>query len=158
MSDLGLFQGISPIAFESVSNVTATPSVEIGARRVFNGEEYVYFCNAMASAATQGIAMTISGLSGYSLTRSSLAGADIAVCFVKHADVPAASYAWGLTRGLVQAHFSSTMTTGVLVSIGLDGIVQTYTTATSFDPGILGKVISAATANGQGLCFVRCFG
>ena len=158
MSDLGTFQSVSPISFESVSSVTATPSVALGTRKIHNGEEYVYVCNAMASAATAGIGLTISGLSGYSLTRSSLAGADIFMCFVKHTDIPAAGYGWGLVRGLVSAHFASTMTTGVLVAVGLDGIVQTYTTATSFDPGILGKVISAATANGQGMTYVKCFG
>lgn len=158
MSDLGNFQGLSPVAFEPVSTVTATPSVDLGTRRIVNGEEYVYFYNAMASTATQGIGLTVSGLSGYSLTRSTTASADLVVCFVKHADVPSGSYAWGLVRGVQQAWFSSTMATGVLIGVGGDGVVNTFL-AGSFPTGVcVGKVLSSATANGQGLCYVRCFG
>jgi hypothetical protein len=131
---------------------------ELGARVIYKGEEYVYVHNAMASAATAGIALVLSSLSGYSLTRSSTAASDLPMCFVKHADIPAGGYGWAMTRGLVQAWFSSTMVTGVLVVIGADGVVQTATTGTSFDPGILGKTLSSATANGQGLIYARCYG
>lgn len=160
MADLGSFKSLAPVAFESVSAVTATPSVSLGTRRIVAGEEYVYICNGMVSAATAGIGMTVSLSSSYTLTRSSLAGADFFVCFVKHTDIPAAGYGWGLTRGLVQAHFISTMTTGVLLQPGLDGNVLTgcVTNTLSFPGPIIGKVVSAATANGQGLCWVKCNG
>lgn len=159
MANLGTFSSVDNIQMEGVSNVTATNSVELGSRKIVNGEEYVYFYNATGSAVTQGAAMTISGLSGYSLTRSTTAGSDIVVCFVKHAAVPAGSYAWGLVRGLVAPTNVSAICAGVLISVGLDGVVQTYCTATSFDPGILGKMVgSSVSSTGGGVAYVKCFG
>jgi hypothetical protein len=158
MSDLGTYQGLSPIAFESISNVTATPSVSLGTRRIVNGEEYVYFYNNTGSAVTAGMAMTVSALSGYSLTRSTTADTDLIVCFNKHAAVPAASYAWGLTRGVVQAEFNSTMATGVPITVGTDGQVKTFSTSTGSYAVYYGKVLSSATATSFGLCYVKCFG
>ncbi len=159
MSNLGNFADITPISFESVSNVTATPSVALGTRRTELGEDYVYFYNNTGSNVTAGMAMTLSGLSGYSLTRSTTAEIDLPVCFVKHAAVPAANYAWGLTRGVVQAQFTSTMVTGIMITIGTDGAVATYCTAAqSFAPVFVGKVLSSATATSFGLCYVKCWG
>jgi hypothetical protein len=158
MSDLGTFKGLEPIAFESISNVTATPSVELGTRRIVNGEEYVYFYNNTGSAVTAGMGMTVSGLSGYSLTRSTTADTDLLVCFVKHAAVPAANYAWGLTRGLVQAEFNSTMATGIPITVGADGQVKTFCTSTGSYAVHYGKVLSSATATSFGLCYVKCYG
>ena len=159
MAHLGSYQGLDPVSFESVSQVTATPSIDLGTRRIVNGEEYVYFYNNTGSQVTAGMALTVSGLSGYSLTRSTTAEVDMVVCFVKHAAVPAANYAWGLVRGLVQAEFLSTMATGTLIQVGVAGQVMTYTTAAQSFPGaILGKVLSSATATSFGLCYVRCFG
>jgi hypothetical protein len=156
---LGNYYGVDPISMESVSAVTATNSVDLGTRRIHGGEEYVYFYNNTGSSVTAGMAMTVSGLSGYSLTRSTTAESDVAICFVKHAAVPAANYAWGLVRGIVQAQFTSTMATGVPIQIGTDGAVMTYTTAAASFPGaILGKVLSSATATSFGMCYVKCFG
>ena len=160
MSDLGTFKTLAPISFESVSNVTATPSVALGTRRILNGEEYVYFCNGMVSAATAGIAMVVSLSSSYTLTRSSVSEADFVVCFVKHADVAAGSYAWGLVRGICQIWTGSTMSTGVMATIGLNGVVATgcVTTTLSFVGPTIAKMVSASTANNQGLAWVKCFG
>ncbi len=166
-ADMGSFVGASPLlpvlpgGGSAVSFVTVDSAAQpftLGQRLVYGGEEYVWIHNAMSSAATAGIGMVLSALSGYSLTRSSTAASDIPMCFVKHVDIPAAGYGWGLVRGIVQAHFSSTMVTGIPVVIGADGVVQTATTNTSFDCGLLGKTLSSATANGQGLCYVKCFG
>src|SRR5688500_4369336 len=152
MSNMGSFVGVSPLlpvlaGASAVSFVTADSAAApfaLGQRAHYLGEEYVWVHNAMSSAATQGIGLVISNLSGYSLTRSSTAASDVPMCFVKHADIPEEGYGWGLVRGVVQAHFSSTMVTGVVIVIGADGVVQTATTGTSFDPGILGKTLSSA--------------
>lgn len=159
MSDLGSFQGADPVNFEPVSNVTATPSVQLGTRRIVNGEEYVYFYNATGSSATQGMAMTSSGLSGYSLTRSTTAEIDAVICFVKHADVPAASYAWGLVRGLVSAQLASAISNGLPIQVGTSGFVATYATAAqSFPAVILGKTLASGVSSTSVLCYVKCFG
>lgn len=145
---------------EGVSSVTATNSVEIGARKTVAGEDYVYCYNNTGSSVTQGAAMTISGaVSGYSLTRSTVSGADVVICFVKHATVPAANYFWGLTRGLVNPTNVSAICAGVLIGVGDDGVVKTYATSTSFDMGVLGKmIVSSVSSTGGGVAYVKCFG
>jgi hypothetical protein len=159
MSDLGSFQGVDPVSFEGVSSVTATPSVALGTRRMVNGEEYVYFYSTVASSVTQGMAMTTSGLSGYSLTRSTTAEIDAVMCFVKHADVPANNYAWGLVRGLVSAQLVSAISAGLPIQVGADGVVSTYCTAAkSFPAYILGKSVASGVSSTSILCYVKCFG
>ncbi len=153
--NLGSFKSVGPVTFESVSNVTATPSTELGARRIHNGEEYVYFRNDTGSAATQGMAMVISGNSGYSLTRSSTTGDDFVVCFVKHADVADDSYAWGLVRGITQVHVASTLATGQLFQVGADGVVATYVATATGE--CIGKMILTGT-DSTGNAWVDCHG
>lgn len=165
---LGSHDGISPVVFpaagvSAVSFVTTDSAAlghrKLGDRLVVDGEEYVFVHNAMSSAATQGVALTISAVSGYSLTRSTLAGADIVIGFNKHQEIPAGGYAWAMTRGLVAPNNVSAICAGVLIAVGLNGVVQTYATATSFDPGILGKmVVSSVSSTGGGLAYVKCMG
>jgi hypothetical protein len=151
------FYGVSPVAFESVSNVTATNSVELGTRRIEANEEYVYCLNGMASSATQGVLMIQSATSGYTMSRSSLAAADLPMVAVKHAAVPSGSYFWGLTRGSLLA-CSLAVTAGDMLTIGLNGALQTYAVG-SFPTGpLIGKVQLTGTAATTVACFVSLYG
>lgn len=159
--------GISPVQFpvagaSTVSFVTidsgAIGAFKLGQRLVTGGEEYVFIHNAMVSAATAGIGMTTSGISGYSLTRSSTAAADVPVCFVKHNDIPAGGYGWGLVRGNVSVHVASAVSAGKTITLDGDGVVGTHLKG-SFPTGLcIGKMIDSAAASSQGLAIVRCFG
>lgn len=159
MSNMGVFSSVGPIQMESVSNVTATNSVQLGTRITYQGEDYVYCYNAGNSSAPAGFGMIISGLSGNSVTVSSTAETDIPHCFVKHATAATATYFWGLVRGVVQAQVNSTMATGVPIILGTNGQVQSYATGTqSFPAVIIGRTLSSATATSFALCYVKCFG
>ena len=151
------FQGADPIAFESVSAVTQTASVKLGARRIVDGEEYVYAYNDTGSAATQGALMIASGCSGYSLTRSSTASADFPVCAVKHADLAAGDYFWGITRGKCSM-MSLAMTKGLLVGVGADGALKTFLTATFATGACIGKALDTSTASSRPECLIKLFG
>ncbi len=99
MGDLKFYGNI---AFdETPSAVTATPSVELGSRRVWKGEEYVYCYNAGGSTLSQKLgAVLITGASGYSVAATSIADTiNPCVGVVKHADIAAASYGWVLVKG-----------------------------------------------------------
>ena len=149
--------GADPIAFESVSAVTATPSVDLGTRRVYNGEEYVYCYNATGSQATAGALMIASGGSGYSLTRSSTARADFPVCAVKHAAVDDGSYFWGLVRGVVDV-MSATNAKGEVLTVGADGAVGTYLVGSFPTCVIIGKAMEAGSGSTAFAVQVRLFG
>lgn len=139
---------------ESVSQVTATNSVDLGTRRVDNGNEYVYCYNDMVSAATLGVFMIASGGSGYSLVRSSAAALDMPVCVVKNVAVPAANYFWGLVKG--QALLSSlAFAVGDMITVGAQGLPLTLSVG-SFPTGTAyAKCLVVATASTQAYCQVK---
>jgi len=151
------YYGAAPILFESVSQVTLTPSVDLGTRRHEAGKEYLYCYNNTGSAVTQGALMVASALSGYSLTRSSTAAADLPLVGVENTSLAAAEYFWGLVRGPMSV-MSVAMTAGALITIGADGVVQTALVG-SFPTGpVIGKALTTSTANAQPSCLLRLFG
>ena len=151
------FYGVAPIAFESVSAVTATNSVDLGTRRSENGDEYVYCYNNTGSSATQGAIMVSSGLSGFSFTRSSTAALDLPMVAVKNATVTAGYYFWGLTKGSVNV-LSATINKGGIIQVGADGVVISAVVG-SFSTGpVIGKMLEAGSGSTASLAYVRLFG
>lgn len=151
------FYGASPIGFESVSAVTSTPSVDLGSRRVVAGDEYVYCYNITGSSVTQGALMVASGGSGFSLTRSSTDSLDAPSVIVANAAVGAGQYFWGMARGRAYA-MSGAFSAGDPITVGTDGAIATFITATLPTGSIIGKVLVASTANAQPYCLLRLYG
>lgn len=151
---------LQPAFSEPVSNVTLTPSVQLGATRVENGEEYIYVYNDGGASAAVGFAVVPqSGSSGYSVTVTSVTGADVAMGFVKHNTFVTASYCWVLTKGyttISNGMASTALASGAMLALAANGQVQEHT-GTLTAP-ILGKVIVSTASAGSGRAFVRCFG
>ena len=99
---------------ESVSAVTATPSVELGSRRVWKGEEYVYCYNAGGAAISTSLALgvvIVTAATGYSVAATSLADVhNPCVGVVKHTAIPAASYGWVMVKGFANVSLVSNVT------------------------------------------------
>jgi len=99
---------------ESVSAVTATPSVELGSRRVWKGEEYVYCYNAGGAAISTSLALgvvIVTAATGYSVAATSLANVhNPCVGVVKHAAIAAGSYGWVMTKGFATWSLVSNVT------------------------------------------------
>lgn len=152
------FYQASPISFESVSNVTATNSVELGTRRIEAGEEYVYCYNAGNSVAQKGNLMIQSGgVSANSLTISSTDALDIPMVGVKHATAATGTYFWGLVRGQMRVT-SLAVTAGDLLTTGADGVCATFITATLPTGVCIGRAIDTCTASTQPLAHLRLWG
>lgn len=120
------FNSVGPILEEGVSAVTATPSVEVGVRRTYLGEEYVYCFNAGTGTLSQKmVAKLITGASGYSVAAT--AATDVfspAVGVVKHADIAASSYGWVMTKGFATVSPISALTADyVILACGASGSV-----------------------------------
>lgn len=168
------FHSVGPIEFESVSNVTATNSVDLGTVKTQGGEEYVYIYNGGSVTAPVGQAMVLSHNSGYTLTVSSTTQYDIAFGVVKHTGIGNAQYGWLMTRGfttVTNGMASTALAVGDPIYLGAAGkaiaVAQTYTTALSqltLVQGIqaYGVIVSACASGGTGssqaLAYVRCFG
>lgn len=77
---------------------------------------------------------------------------------VKHADVAAGYYFWGLVRGAYNAISSATLPKGTIVTVGTDGALATHV-AGSFGTGVvIGKMLENASGGTASAAFVRLFG
>ena len=152
------FYGASPVSVESVSAVTATPSVQLGTKRTENGEDYIYLYNNGNTQITVGAGVIISALSGYSVTVSSLTNLGAFVAVNKHATVASAYYFWGMTRGFasVLGTASTALAAGDPIGPGLNGTWSQQTGALTM--AIQGTVLVATGSGGVGMAYVRCFG
>lgn len=158
------FYGLAPINFESVSAVTATPSVETGTRRVHDGNEYVYVYNTGAAAIGQGKigflpAATFS--SQYSVTVSNAAsqsGHGKVVGVAHNASIGASEYGWLVTKGLTYIALDASevsMNSGDLLATGIDGgfVVAAATLSTGAHLGI--AINSIVTTVGTGKAWFK---
>jgi len=155
---------------ESVSAVTATPSVDLGTIRFNGGIQYQYMYNA-GGAGNQGCPVLVTGATDYNFVTTyaqidtlTAAGADgFAFAGVLHnATCAASSYAWVAQRGMIQCRpESSAIEVGdaVLIKdggnaiIARSGVTDTATAAElcSFivNP-VVGQAMEAATAAATG--------
>lgn len=149
------FNSADPINLESVSAVTATNSVDVGTRRVWNGEEYVYYYNAGNSQISVGFGATVSAVSGYSVTVSSTSGQH-AVGFCKHATLTTATYGWllkvGFLDGLTNGMASTALTAGDSLQLAADGKVCKGETGP-----FVAQAMKATASAGSMSAFIKCW-
>lgn len=154
------FQGLAPVLFESVSNVTATNSVELGTRAVVDGRSYCYVYNGGNSEIGVGRGVIATGTSGYTVTVSSVTGVDAFVGVCYHATIATGYYGWVVSRGhtKIKMHANSVCTAGDLLSAGADGAFAAAALAgTSIvAPYVCGKAAIATASAGVGEAFVNC--
>ncbi len=158
MADLGYYVG--PALDESVSQVTATPSVGLGTRVTYKGEEYVYCYNAgSGTAAVRLGARFVTAASGYSVSAGSSAGVfNPLVGVVKHTAIPAASYGWLMTRGFATVEVVSASTADYkMIALGVNGqFIEASGTTTMGTATVVGHLLSHNTAaSGQAYAFIK---
>lgn len=151
MSGFDIYQRVRE---ESISNVTATNSVELGARASdSNGYEYVYCYNAGGEQISPGFGAIVStGTSGYSVTITSVkASAQDFVGVVKHATMTTATYGWVMTKGYSQAEApaNSTLTGAKFLVLAADGTFNAQSATTGVHERVIGMSDDGAdTASG----------
>lgn len=137
------------IVEEGVSQVTATNSVELGAEVLVGTDAYVYVYNAGNSQISKGKGVTVSAVSGYSVSVSSVSG-DLLIGVCKHSTIATGYYGWVVKRGFVDgvtnAMASTAIVAGDVVQLGVDG---------GFAKGVTGgvNVGKAMTATGSAGAF-----
>jgi hypothetical protein len=150
---------------ETVSAVTATPSVSLGTRRLEGPTEYVYAYNDGAIA-QQGAPVILTGCTGYSYVVTFATAADARCTFlgiVQNATVAAGSYGWVAVRGFANAR---TVATAVALNDNLavldgGGSVHAVTFTSSItqlvSQGIIGKALSISSAGASAVVgvFIR---
>lgn len=143
--------------FESVSTVTATPSVEVGTWRREGNDEYVYCYNIGSSTIGAHYGVTVSGLVGYSVTVSTITSVDMMIGICKHTDIPTGSYGWILTKGFSQfaAGADNSFAAGGPLICGVDGTFALKSSATLHTGSVVGKAMSAVASGGSGYAFFK---
>lgn len=155
---MGLFAS-EKIYTETVSNVTATPSEQVGVLRRVGDELYRYVYNAGSSTAGVAKGVTVSGVSGYSVTVSTTTSVDICVGVVKHADIPTGSYGWVMVRGFCEIKMGAdnSAAAGVPIGIGTDGTFAHVTQTTIAAGPIIGKAMAAIASGASGTAYMTLY-
>ena len=158
------FQGVDPVAFESVSQTTLTNTVDLGTRRWVDGEEYVYLYNAGGASITATYGCCKSAITGpYSVTVSSVTTPEGQPLFavVKHSTVPTAAYFWGLVKGQSQVENGATLSlvTDQVMYLAASGMFVHHTISTDAYRWEAGIVRGAGTiAGGSCTAFIKAIG
>ena len=137
--------GIPQVFNESVSNVTATNSVELGTRRSEGGIDYIYVYNVGAATIPQGcmgfipvaVASSVANYSVVVSNAASQAGSLRVVGVAHNADIATTRYGWLATRGIVYGVPDATATS---INSGVDLV-----------PGVDGGFVAAAATLSTGL-------
>lgn len=154
--------GLSPIRFETLSNVTATPGPqdgELGDRVFYAGREYLRIFNAGTTAAV-GYAMTpIANSTLLTCTVSTVTSADIPVGVVYHAAIPTENYGWLLTRGIgvVASPAGSAVAAGAVLEVQDNGAWGTVSNTTGNLGNAQAKALSAIACAATGKAYVSCY-
>lgn len=154
------FNSVGPVIEESVSAVTATPSVELGVRRFYAGEEYIYCYNSGGAsiAAGKGVKF-ITGASGYSVAATSLTDVfSPCVGVVKHTAIASAEYGWVMSKGFATVSVVSASTADYkMLALGAAGsFIEASGTTTLGTAVAVGYALSHNTgAGGSVYAFIR---
>ena len=163
------FTSADPVLFIGKSHVTATPGAnhpEVGTTMRDGDESYIWVQNIGSSTASVSYGCVVSGVSGYSVTVSSVSGVDFLVGFVKHADIPTDSYGWLCTKGFTQIEMSASdsCTAGQGLMVGLNGTLalKSFTSTVSnivfASPSpIVAKSMEAIASGGSGTAYISVF-
>jgi len=128
------------VEIESVSAVTATPSVQLGTHRLENGREYVYCYNYGGGNGDSrvGSPCIVTGVSGYTfLVNTFTTSSDFSATFsllgvTQNATAPSGSYCWVATRGPVSVYCdAAAVIAGDALTMADGGIAFTVYTFTS---------------------------
>ncbi len=142
--------------FESVSQTTLTNSVELGTRRVQNGNEYIYVYNGCGASITSGYGVCVSLLSGYTVTVSSVTQVNHCVGVAPYT-FATATYGWIQTRGFCRIKLGSvnSMALNDPMKLGTDGLFGVNSVSTGNIDLQCGFSIEAAASGASGAIYLR---
>ena len=154
--------GYKEVSEESVSAVTATPSVSLGSRQAEGGREYIYAYNG-GSAANKGAPVILTATSGYTFVVTFATAADTPcnlLGVVNNATCAAGSYCWVATRGNVGVYVISmaVAASDALIVADAGGSARVATATSSLTQlvkqGFIGNALSTQTAAATGVVSV----
>jgi hypothetical protein len=154
------FYGVAPIAFEPVTAVTATPSVEVGTERQEGSNRYIYVYNDCNSSIPTAVGAVLqSGATGMSVTLSSVTSADLLIGVAVNT-LTTGTYGWLVTRGITSVKMgatSGTVAAGDLIHLADNGLFVPVSNATGSKDNVAGKALAAIVSSATGSAFISCY-
>lgn len=155
--------GLSPVRIgQGISFVTTSLGVNdpnVGDVTVYGNETYRFVCNIGADAQiSPGLACTVSGVSGYSVTVSSTTSADILIGVCKHNTIATGGYGWVVEKGWCQITAiatSGTITKGVTAELGADGKFAPRSNTTGNGNYVV-KAMETIVSSASGTAYIQC--
>ena len=150
---------LSPIAFVGPSFTTSSlgpNDPEVGDTLRHDDEQYVFVYNAGNSQIAPGIGVIVSGVSGYSVTLSSVTSVDLLVGVVKHATIATGYYGYVCTRGFseVKMHADQSAAAGAILILAADGVFTNKTISTGFVAPAAVKAMAAIASGASGTAYL----
>lgn len=152
------FYSIDPIRFGvDVSGSTTTLGVndpEIGSRCVVDELEYLFVYNAGGEEIGVGQPVTLSGVTGYSVTVSCTTLADLAIGVRQHSTLVTNAYGWVATKGIgtVEMSANESCVTGEVLAVGAEGF-GLASNSTDFQTPTVAKALESIASAGSGVAF-----
>jgi hypothetical protein len=148
--------------FAGVSQVTASLGVndpEVGTRLRSGDEEYIFVYNDGNSQISPGFAAIVSGVTGYSVTVSSITSVDYPIGVCKHATLTTGTYGWLMTKGFGQVTMQAdnSCAVGGLLVLASDGKVAQKSISTGYPAPAFGKAMAAIGSGVSGTAFLNIF-
>ena len=156
------FYSVDPVRFGvDVSGTTATLGVndpEIGARCVVDEIEYLFVYNAGGEQIGVGQPVTISGVTGYSVTVSCVTQVDLAMGVRQHSTMTTATYGWVATKGIgtVEMSANESCATGEVLAVGAEGF-GLASNSTNFQTPTVAKALESIASGASGVAFFSMF-
>lgn len=156
------FYNASPIRFGvDISGTTATLGVndpEIGAKCCVDELEYLFVYNDGGEQIGVGQPVTISGVTGYSVTVSCVTLADLAMGIRQHSTMTTATYGWVATRGIgtVEMSPNESCVTGQILAVGAEGL-GLASNSTDFQTPTVAKALESIASGASGVAFFSVF-
>lgn len=156
------FYSVDPVRFGvDISGTTTTLGVndpELGAKCVVDELEYLFCYNAGGEQILVGQPVTISGVTGYSVTVTTVTNVDMGVGVRQHSTMATAEYGWIATRGIgtVEMGANNSCVTGGLLQVGglgFGSVAEVDTNVTNFLVPTVGKALESIASAGSGIAF-----
>jgi hypothetical protein len=140
--------------FEPISNVTTANSIELGSRRIHNGNEYVYVYNGGGKDISTGRGAIVTATSGYTVTVSSASAVDQFFGVCRYNTITTAAYGWLMTRGFADVVMDTvgSATAGAALCAGTNGLWRSaMSSTTALGPGAQARAMTAAASGDSGV-------
>ena len=156
------FYNAAPVRFGvDVSGTTTTLGVndpEIGARCVVDEVDYLFAYNAGGEQIGVGQPVTLSGVTGYSVTVSCVTQADLAIGVRLHSTMVTAAYGWIAQRGIgtVEMSANESCATGEPLAVGAEGF-GLASNSTDFQTPTVAKAMESIASGASGVAYFSMF-